>query len=135
MTAIAKEKYTSSHEWVCVKEDGKTVRIGITDYYQSCLSDVISVELPEPEDRHRFEADEEFGAVEAINTTAELRMPVAGVIVAINTDLLSNPELINSDPHGRGWLVEVRPANMADLNELMEADEYELSLPEEEEEE
>jgi len=95
------------------------------------LSDITSIELPEP-DEHRYEAGEEMGVMESVKTSADFHAPVSGTITATNTELLSRPELINSDPYGRGWIVEMAPASMAELNSLMDIDEYETSLPEEE---
>ncbi len=124
-------KFTRSHEWVRVK--GKKIVVGITDYAQAQLSDIIGVELPEPDDT-RYAAGDDLGVVESTRTTADFHVPINGVVVASNARLLSEPELINSDPYGDGWLVEMKPDSMADIAELLDIDEYESSLPEEEEE-
>jgi len=122
-------KYTRTHEWVHVK--GKKIIIGITDFGQQQLSDITSVDLPEPDDHH-YEAGEEIGVIESAKTSADFHAPVSGTITATNTELLSNPELINSDPYGRGWILEMAPDSMAEISGLMDIDEYEGSLPEDE---
>ncbi|NQT94289.1 MAG: glycine cleavage system protein GcvH [Lentisphaerae bacterium] len=121
--------FTSNHEWV--RPEGDRLVIGLTDYAQHALSDIVSVELPEPEDHH-YEKDEELGITESINTTSEIRAPVAGFVVDTNSDLLSDPELINADPYGKGWIVVFKPDNMADVRDLLHADEYEEILPDDE---
>jgi glycine cleavage system H protein len=125
-------RFTDTHEWVRIK-DRNTIAVGITDFAQARLSDVTSVELPEP-DEHHYEAREEISVIEALNTSAAFHSPVAGVIVATNTELLGRPELANLDPYGSGWLVEMRPDNMTDILGFMDVDEYEANLPEDEEE-
>lgn len=114
-------KYTSEHEWVRDNGDG-TVTIGITDFAQSELGDIVFVEL-EPEDSE-FDKDEVFGTVEAVKTVSELFAPVAGTIVEINEDLEEDPELVNSDPYGQGWMVKFKLSDPASLDSLMSADEY-----------
>ena len=125
-------RFTDTHEWVRLK-DRTTIVVGITDFAQMRLSDITSVELPEPDD-HRYEAREEISIIEAINASAAFHAPVAGTIAATNTDLLSRPELLNSDPYGSGWLIEMRPDNIEEIFSLMDLDEYEAHLPEDEEE-
>ena len=122
-------KYTGTHEWVHVK--GKRIIVGITDFEQQQLSDITSVDLPEP-DEHHYDAGEEIGVIESVKTSADFHAPVSGTITATNTELLSKPELINSDPFGRGWIIEMAPDNMAEVSGLMDVDEYEGSLPEDE---
>ncbi len=114
-------KYTSEHEWVRDNGDG-TVTIGITDFAQSELGDIVFVEL-EPEDSE-FDKDEVFGTVEAVKTVSELFAPVAGTIIEINEDLEEDPELVNSDPYGQGWMVKFKLSDPAALDSLMSADEY-----------
>jgi glycine cleavage system H protein len=125
-------RFTDTHEWVKVK-DRNTLIVGITDFSQMRLSDVTSVELPEPDDHH-YDAREEISVIEALNSSAAFHAPVSGTIVATNTELLSQPELVNLDPYGSGWLVEMKPDNMADILNFMDVDEYEANLPEDEEE-
>ena len=129
MIEQTKLKYTRTHEWVLVK--GKKIIVGVTDFGQQQLSDITSIDLPEP-DEHHYEAGEEIGVMESVKTSADFHAPVAGTITATNTELLSRPELINTDPFGRGWIVEMAPDSVAEANSLMDIDEYENSLPEEE---
>ena len=115
-------RYSKDHEWVRPEEDGSTLTMCITDFAQSELGDIVFVEL-EPEGE---ELDQEsvFGTVEAVKTVSELFMPVAGTIVAVNTDLEDNPELVNEDPYGKGWLVKIKMDDPSQLDGLMSADEY-----------
>jgi glycine cleavage system H protein len=114
-------KYTSEHEWIRDNGDG-TVTIGITDFAQSELGDIVFVEL-EPKDSE-FDKDEVFGTVEAVKTVSELFAPVGGTIVEINEDLEEDPELVNNDPYGQGWMVKFKLSDPGDLDSLMSADEY-----------
>jgi glycine cleavage system H protein len=123
---------THNHEWVKTKK-GKTIVVGISDYAQNLLSDVTNVELPEP-DEQVYDANEEVGTLESLKTTLPFHVPVAGKISKINSALLSNPELINDDPYGKGWLIEMVVENINDIRSLMSLDDYEASFPEEEEE-
>ena len=125
-------RFTDTHEWIRVK-DRSTIVVGVTDFLQMRLTDVTSVELPEPDDHH-YEPRDEISVIEALSASAAFHAPVCGTIVATNTDLLSRPELVNSDPYGSGWLVEMRPDKMTDVLHFMDADEYEANLPEDEEE-
>ncbi len=125
-------RFTSMHEWARVKK-GKIVLAGISDYAQSLLSDITSVELPEPDDQC-YEAGEEVGVIESLKSSMPFHAPTSGTISAVNRELLSNPELINQDPYGEGWLIEMHASNVADLKNLVDQDEYESGLPEEEEE-
>ena len=129
MIEQTKLKYTRTHEWVQVK--GKKIIVGVTDYGQQQLSDITSIDLPEP-DEHHYEAGEEIGVMESTKNSADFHAPVSGTITSTNVELLSRPELTNSDPFGRGWIVEMAPDNMAEVNNLMDIDEYETFLPEEE---
>lgn len=125
-------RFTDTHEWVRIK-DRTTIVVGLTDFAQMRLSDITSVELPEPDDHH-YETREEISVIEALNTSAAFHAPADGVIMATNTELLSRPELINLDPYGSGWLVEMKPDNITDVLDLMDVDQYEANLPEDEEE-
>ena len=124
-------RFTRTHEWVRVK--GKRVVVGITDYGQSQLSDVVGVELPEPDESH-YDANEDLGVLESTRKSSDFHAPIAGTVVLVNAKLFSEPELINSDPYGDGWLIEMKPDNLADVHELMGIHEYEAKLPEDEEE-
>lgn len=130
MSDTADMRFTHTHEWVLPK--GDTVRVGLSDFAQHQLADIISVELPEPDDHH-YDTDEEICVVESLNSAQDLRAPISGIIVAINSALLSCPELINSDAYGDGWIVELQPDDMTDIDGLMDLYEYEASLPDEDE--
>lgn len=114
-------KYTKEHEWLRNNGDG-TATIGVTDFAQSELGDIVFVEL-EPEGT-KFEQDEVFGTVEAVKTVSELFAPVGGEIVEINEVLEAEPELVNDDPYGDGWMVKIAVADEEQLNDLMSAEEY-----------
>ena len=113
-------KYTKEHEWV--RADGDTATIGVTDFAQSELGDIVFVEL-EPEG-FEFDKDEVFGTVEAVKTVSELFAPVAGEIFEINEALEDEPELVNDDPYGEGWMVKIKVTDPSQLDELMSAGEY-----------
>lgn len=112
-------KYLESHEWV--ESDGDTVRIGITDFAQDELGDVVFVELPQEGDE--VEKDAEFGVVESIKAVSDLYSPVSGTISAVNEDLADRPELVNDDPFGDGWLIEVDLSD-DERDDLLSPDEY-----------
>ena len=114
-------KYTEEHEWIRLEDDG-TATIGITDFAQRELGDIVFVEL-EPEGTE-LDQDDIFGTVEAVKTVSELYMPVAGTLVALNEALESNPELVNDDPYGDGWMVRIEPDDAGDLDALLDADAY-----------
>ena len=114
--------YTENHEWIRPDEEGATATIGITDFAQHELGDIVFVEL-EPTGA-RLDRNEAFGTVEAVKTVSELYMPVAGEIVEVNGDLEASPELVNDDPYGGGWMVKVKMADPDELEQLQEADAY-----------
>ena len=113
--------YTEEHEWLRVG-DGNTATVGITDFAQGELGDIVFVEI-EPEGTE-VEKDGVFGTVEAVKTVSELYMPVSGTITAINAELERAPELVNTDPYGEGWMVQIEMSNPEELNDLLRADEY-----------
>ena len=113
--------YSKDHEWVRV--DGDQAIIGITDYAQNSLGDVVYVELPKAEDQ--FAANEPFGSVESVKAVSEVFTPVAGVVVKINEALADEPETVNSDPYGDGWMIRVKMSNPAEVDSLLTAAEYE----------
>jgi|SRR6056297_693820 len=113
--------YAENHEWVSV--DGDTAVVGISDFAQSELGDVVFVELPDNGDE--FDKDEQFIVIESVKTVSDVYMPLTGRIVEVNEDLLDNPELINEDPYGDGWLVEIEFDDEEELNDLMDNEEYE----------
>ena len=112
--------YAESHEWV--KADGNTARIGITDYAQDQLGDIVFVELPQEGDT--FEKGKEFGTVESVKAVSELYMPISGEILAVNATLAEQPETVNTDPYNVGWMIEVKPENPSELDALMSKDAY-----------
>lgn len=112
--------YTEDHEWLRV-EDG-IATVGITDFAQSELGDIVFVEL-EPEGTELAQ-DDIFGTVEAVKTVSELYMPVSGTISAVNEELERSPEVVNDDPYGEGWMVEIEIEDPDGIESLMEADEY-----------
>lgn len=114
-------KYTKEHEWVRDNGDG-TATIGITDFAQGELGDIVFVEL-EPEGSE-FDQDEVFGTVEAVKTVSELFCPVAGEITEINEELEDEPELVNTDPYGKGWMVKIKVSDSSELESLLSVDEY-----------
>ncbi len=115
-------RYTKEHEWVKVDAEGQTVTIGITDYAQNELGDIVFVEL-EPVGES-FSQDEVFGSVEAVKAVSELYMPVSGTVAAHNEELEDNPELVNDDPYGEGWMIKVTLGDPGELDALLSASEY-----------
>ena len=115
-----KFKFTKDHEWLNLQEDSATV--GITDYAQSQLGDIVFVEMPELSTK--LTASESFGAIEAVKTVADLFAPVSGKVIEINENLDSNPDLINSDPYSKGWIVKLKIDNNDEISELMNYDGY-----------
>jgi glycine cleavage system H protein len=113
-------RYSKEHEWV--KVEGETARIGITDFAQSELGDIVFVELPEIGDE--VVANEPFGSVESVKTVSELYAPISGKVVAINEDLNDSPEFVNESPYEKAWMIVIEPANASDVDALMSADEY-----------
>jgi glycine cleavage system H protein len=120
-------KYAESHEWALLGDDG-VVTVGITDHAQDLLGDVVFAELPEI--GSRFEAKEECMLVESVKAASDIYMPISGEILAVNTALEDEPELVNQEPYGDGWLFKFQPSNAADLSTLLSADDYETSLDE-----
>lgn len=114
-------RYSEEHEWV--KVEGDKVRIGITDFAQSELGDIVFVELPQVGDD--IQADEPFGSVESVKTVSELYAPVSGKIVEINEDLDDSPEFVNESPYEKAWMIVIEPSNLADVEKLMTAEQYE----------
>ena len=114
-------RYARNHEWVRVLEDG-TVRVGISDFAQDALGDIVFVEVPEV--GTTFEAGDAFGEVESTKSVSEVYAPISGEVVATNDVIEATPELINSDPYGAGWLIDLRPADGAAVKALMDAASY-----------
>jgi glycine cleavage system H protein len=123
-------RYTKDHEWISAKGDVAT--IGISDYAQHELGDVVFVELPAV--GTKVEAGKTFGTVESVKAVSEIYAPANGEVMEINGELQNRPETINSDPHGSGWLIKVKLANPAELNTLMDAAAYEAYIAEKQKE-
>jgi glycine cleavage system H protein len=113
--------YSREHEWVRV--DGDVAVLGITEFAQEELGEVVFVELPEV--GQVFNTGDELGSIESVKAVAEVYTPVAGEIVEVNDAVVDDPELLNDDPHGEGWLVKIRYSSASDLKELMSAEKYE----------
>jgi len=113
-------KYTKEHEWL--KIEGNVAYVGITDFAQGELGDIVFVELPNLNDT--FTQNDIFGTIEAVKTLADLYIPVSGSIIAINNNLESEPELINSDPYGEGWIVKIEISNIPEIDALLSDVDY-----------
>ena len=109
-------RYTDDHEWV--KQEGDIVKVGITDYAQDQLGDIVFVELPEVGDS--FAKGEEFGTLESVKAVSEVYMPIGGEIVAINTALADTPELVNNAPYTDAWMMSVKPKDVGEIDTLMD---------------
>lgn len=118
---IPKElKYTSEHEWV--RLEGDIVYVGITDYAQEQLGDIVFVDIPSVGET--LEANDVFGTIEVVKTISDLFLPIAGEVLEQNEALEEKPELVNEDPYGKGWLIKMKPVAVADLNHLLDATGY-----------
>ena len=124
----AELKYTASHEWVRQNEDGNLV-IGITDHAKAALGDLVFVELPDT--GSELEVGDQCIVVESVKAASDVYCPVSGTVVTVNEGLDEAPELVNSEPFGKGWLMVVAPANTDHLNNLLDADAYAQTLEEE----
>ncbi len=122
MTLPEELKYTEEHEWVRLHSDGTTVTIGITDFAQGELGDIVFVELEG--EGEMFAQGDIFGSVEAVKAVSDLFLPVTGTIIQHNPALEANPELVNSDPFGEGWMIEVSLSDPAQVSGLLSAQEY-----------
>jgi glycine cleavage system H protein len=126
MTYPPSYRYTTQHEWIDVKDSVGT--IGITDYAQHELGDVVFVELPKP--GAKVQAGKSFGTVESVKAVSEIYAPVSGEVVEANADLEATPEKLNSDPHKSAWLIRIKLADQAELAKLMDAKAYEAFISE-----
>ena len=120
MNFPAELKYTKDHEWVRV--EGNTAYIGITDFAQRELGDIVYVDINTV--GKTVNKEDVFGTVEAVKTVSDLYMPVSGEVLEVNANLDANPELVNSDPYGDGWMVKINLSNAADVDSLLSADDY-----------
>lgn len=120
-------KYSKEHEWVRVQD--KVATIGISDFAQEELGDIVNVELPEEGDD--FAKDEAFGAVESVKASSEVFTPVSGKVIEINEPLFDTPELLNEDPYDEGWMIKVELSDLAEIDALMDAQAYQEYIEEE----
>ncbi len=117
-------KYAKEHEWV--KLDEELAWVGITDYAQEQLGDIVYVELPQPGDGvAQFES---FGIIESVKAASDLFAPVSGEVVAFNEELVDRPELVNQDPYGDGWMLKIQPEDESEMDALMTAEQYEAHV-------
>ncbi|MBR5146172.1 MAG: glycine cleavage system protein GcvH [Bacteroidales bacterium] len=120
MNIPAELKYSKDHEWI--RLEGETAYVGITDFAQHELGDIVFVDIDTVDET--LEADETFGTIEAVKTSSELLLPVAGTVIEFNEALADAPETVNNDPYGEGWIIKVQVANPADLDGLLDAEAY-----------
>jgi glycine cleavage system H protein len=120
MNVPADLKYTKDHEWI--KIDGDTVIVGVTDFAQSELGDIVFVEVETEGDTVANE--ETFGSIEAVKTVSDLFMPISGEITAFNEDLEASPEVVNSDPYGEGWMIKIAFSDQSEIDALLSAEDY-----------
>ena len=114
-------KYTKDHEWLSL--DGDVATVGVTDFAQSELGDIVYVEVETLDET--LEKEEVFGTVEAVKTVSDLFMPISGEVIEFNEKLETNPEVVNEDPYGEGWMIKIRVSDENELNELLSSDDYE----------
>lgn len=119
-------RYSKEHEWA--KIEGEKVRVGITDFAQSELGDIVFVELPEV--GAELKVDEPFGSVESVKTVSELYAPISGTVVEINEELNDNPEYVNESPYEKAWMIVIQPTDVSELDNLMSAEQYEEMIKE-----
>ncbi|MBR5216676.1 MAG: glycine cleavage system protein GcvH [Bacteroidales bacterium] len=120
MNIPAELKYSKDHEWI--RLEGETAYVGITDFAQHELGDIVFVDIDTVDET--LEAEETFGTIEAVKTSSELLLPVAGTVIEFNEALADAPETVNNDPYGEGWIIKVQVANPADLDGLLDAEAY-----------
>lgn len=113
-------KYTKDHEWI--KIEGNVAKVGITDFAQGELGDIVYVEVETVGES--FDKEEVFGTVEAVKTVSDLFMPVSGEVIEFNDELESNPEAVNNDPYGAGWMIKINLSDLSELDALLSAEEY-----------
>lgn len=117
-------KYTKDHEWVKLQDD--LIVIGVTDFAQSELGDIVYVDVDTLDET--VEENEVFGSIEAVKTVSDLFMPVSGEVVEFNEAIEDEPELVNTDPYGKGWMIKVKPNNIEDIEKLLDAQEYKQNI-------
>lgn len=119
-------KYTKDHEWIRV--EGDVAYVGITDYAQDQLGDIVFVEVDT--EGETIEQDGVFGSIEVVKTVSDLLLPVTGEILEVNEELEEQPELVNNDPYGKGWIVKIAPSNLSELDNLLDAAAYKALINE-----
>jgi glycine cleavage system H protein len=124
MNIPANLKYSSDHEWV--KVDGDIATVGITDFAQGQLGDIVFVDIQT--EGETLDKSEVFGAIEAVKSVADALMPVSGKIIEVNADLENSPESVNKDPYGAGWMVKIQMTDPSELTSLMDAEAYQASM-------
>lgn len=117
-------KYTKDHEWISV--DGEIATVGITDFAQKELGDIVYVEVETLD--QTLDKDQVFGTVEAVKTVSDLFLPINGEIIEFNSDLESNPEVVNADPYGKGWMVKVKISDISQIQELLSSEDYKILI-------
>ena len=113
-------RYTSEHEWI--KPEGEHFVVGITAFAQDQLGDIVYLELPKVGDR--IEAGNTFGVIESVKTASDLYAPISGEVVAVNSELVDQPQAVNDDPYSSGWMIKIRPADAAEVDKLLTAEQY-----------
>lgn len=113
-------KYTNEHEWI--RLDGETAYVGITDYAQDQLGDIVFVDITT--EGETLEKGEVFGTIEVVKTVSDLFLPVGGEVLEVNPELEEHPELVNKDPYGEGWLIQLKPSDMSEMDTLLDAEAY-----------
>ena len=120
MNIPADLKYTADHEWI--KVDGNIATVGVTDFAQSELGDIVYVEIET--EGEELDKEEVFGTVEAVKTVSDLFMPLGGKVLEVNADLEGDPASVNSDPYGKGWMVKIEMSDISELDDLLDAEAY-----------
>ena len=119
-------KYTSEHEWI--RLEGEEGYVGITDYAQDQLGDIVFVDITA--EGETLEKGEAFGSIEVVKTVSDLFIPIGGEILVVNPALEENPELVNTDPYGEGWLIKIKPTDVAEMDDLLDAEAYQKIISE-----
>jgi glycine cleavage system H protein len=119
-------KYTKDHEWI--RLEGETATVGITDFAQGELGDVVFVEIET--EGEELDKGEVFGTIEAVKTVSDIFMPAGGEVIEVNKDLADEPELVNKDPYGKGWMIKIKVSDASDLDDLLSAEDYRKMIEE-----
>ncbi len=113
-------RYTNEHEWI--RLEGEEAYVGITDYAQTQLGDIVFVDIPT--EGETLEKGETFGSIEVVKTVSDLFLPIGGEIIEVNPALEDNPELVNNDPYGEGWIIRIKPTDVSEIDDLLDAEAY-----------